>query len=64
MSLSLANKIFNNAPLTWAGEFYTIKEITCLNENQEIVNATIVGMVDKNEYGLTCTYQEFREAIK
>jgi hypothetical protein len=64
MSLSIINKIYQDRPIIWKGEFYNIKEITLVNDELELVNAVIVGMADEKEYGLTCSYSEFKEAVK
>jgi hypothetical protein len=64
MSLRIINKIYQDRPITWKGEFYFIKEITLINDELELVNAVIVGLADEKEYGLTCSYSEFQEAVK
>ena len=64
MSLRIINKIYQDRPITWNGQFYNIKEITLVNDELELVNGVIVGMVDGKEYGLTCSYSEFQEAVK
>jgi len=64
MSLSLINKIYQGKTITWKGEFFTITKVTAVNDEQEIFNAIITGLVDNKDYGLTCSYQELWEAAK
>jgi hypothetical protein len=64
MSLRIINKVYQDRPITWEGQFYTIKEITLINDELELINAVMVGMADEIEYGLTCSYSDFKEAVK
>jgi hypothetical protein len=62
MSLSLINKIYKGTLFIWKDENHLINEITLLNEEAKIVNATIVNS-DGVILGLTCTYDEFLKGI-